>query len=93
MSQLHAFDGDCRYRPNNINRIKELGATNAQSCYEQCEITDGCTAFAYKSNAPNKDCNLYREGPYTFGSGRENQTCYIMPRGNSTCGYSNYMIS
>ena len=85
---MQAFDGYCRYGSDDKNWIKELDATNKHNCYEQCQTTDGCTAFAYESNHPNKDCALYREGPYTYGNGRDYTTCYIMRTGNLTYSYS-----
>ena len=87
---MQAFDGYCRYGSDDKNWIKELDATNKHNCYEQCQTTDGCTAFAYESNGPHKDCDLYRGGPYTYGSGRMNTICYNMPTGNLTYSYSYY---
>ena len=78
---MQAFDGYCRYGSNEKDWIKEV-ETNLQNCYNQCKTTDGCTAFAYDES--RNYCDLYRGGPYTKGSGRENTKCYTMPTGNST---------
>ena len=48
-------------------------------CKEEC-ISWGCVAFAYSYD--NDYCDLYRNGPYTYGSGSKSTKCYIMPSGN-----------
>ena len=59
-----------------------LDTDDLDVCYERCITTNECTAFTYHNDEPGKDCNLYRGGPYTKGSGRENAKCYIMRKGN-----------
>ena len=77
---MQAFGGYCRYGSNERIGIKQV-ETNRQNCYNQCKITDGCTAFAYDWSLSY--CDLYRGGPYTKGSRRKNTTCYTMPTGNT----------
>ena len=36
-----------------------------------------CVAFAYAPGEVN-NCDLYGNGPYTHGNGRDNTKCYIM---------------
>ena len=51
-------------------------------CYENCQAmaSDGCVAFAY-SPADSEQCDLYRGGPYTYGTGDSGSTCYLMQIG------------
>ena len=49
-------------------------------CYARCQSTDDCVAFAYYKN-DDTNCDFYRGGPYTYGNGRKDTTCYVMPEG------------
>lgn len=55
---------------------------DAEACYEECKSTTGCVAFAYETgkSSPFKDCDLYEDGPYTTGNGRDDTTCYVVPK-------------
>ena len=57
--------------------------SNSLECYEECKVTSGCVAFAYENpdHASGTNCDFYRNGPYTKGSGREHTKCYILPTG------------
>lgn len=75
-----SFDGWCRYGSDAREFIGSVTSNEVSKCKEQCSSTNGCTAFAYTIEASN-NCNLYRNGPYTYGNGKEKTTCYIMHSG------------
>ena len=55
---------------------------NDSDCQQGCEATKDCTAFAIEPGNVKKNCNLYRGGPYTYGSGKEGTICYVSNNGN-----------
>ena len=90
-SQLQEFDGKCsfgtNYRDFMYEESPDIDVITVQNCYDQCKVTDGCTAFDYDANV--MDCDLYSGGPYTYGDrnanlNRENKKCYTMSKGCST---------
>ena len=81
LSQLRAFMGTCINGSNAKQDIKNIDTTNNHSCYEECKITQGCSAFTFQYNKNGTDCDLHGGGPYIKGSGIDNTTCYLMPKG------------
>ena len=81
ISQKTYFDGYCRYGDAKSHWIKVATAINLVSCYETCQKTDDCVAFSYSIDSKD-NCNLYKGGPYTYGSDHPISKCYIMPLGN-----------
>ena len=72
-----SFDGLCRYGSDDGEWMKMIDVTNVQECQEHCVENETCVAFSYEIyNA--ESCYLYKGGPYTYGTGRVNTTCYIM---------------
>ena len=60
--------------------IKSLTTDSALKCNEECSASIACTAFSFEKGVGlTSNCNLYHKGPYTYGNGRENTRCYIMP--------------
>ena len=80
--KLQTLNGFCQYGAGNKDVITEIDTYDANGCYYQCKVTDGCVAFSYITNALYIDCALYRGGPYTKGNGRGLTTCYLMPIGD-----------
>ena len=76
-----SYNGFCRFGSGRKNWIFDLDTANAMECYEQCKLRGDCVAFAYNLNFAGNDCDLYRGGPYTYGNGRKDTTCYVMPEG------------
>ena len=82
LSKLRAFNGTCQDSSDEKQDIKNIDTASNYSCYEECRITQGCTAITYQYNKTGLGyCDLHSGGPYTKGSGITNQTCYLMPKG------------
>ena len=60
-------------------QVNYIDTIDDQECYEKCQLTSSCTAFAYAYSIIGKDCYLYGSGPYTRGNGFAYTKCYIMP--------------
>ena len=83
------FSGHCRYNSGSgeetYGKIKFFFTTpSAENCYKQCkgyeEESNGeakCVAFSF-TNTKLSNCNLFKDGPYTFGDDVADTTCYIM---------------
>ena len=73
------FGGFCRYGSDNSENMEMQGITvnNPQKCQQYCMGNTGCVAFSY-TNGTTKNCNLYKGGPYTYGNGKRDTTCYSM---------------
>ncbi len=71
------FGGLCRYGSDYRDHFKTITSTNPHECQQNCIDITGCVAFSYTSDAI-ENCNLYRGGPYTYGSGKPDTTCYII---------------
>ena len=71
------FDGLCRDRSNNRDWLMATTRNSASECRKECGGMNDCVAFSYKTKG-EKNCNLYRNGPYTHGDGKNNTKCYIM---------------
>ena len=88
--ELEFFDGYCRYSLNYKydlrNHTSQSTRNTLSKCYEKCKTETTCVAFAY---APNEtaNCNLYANGPYTYGNRKPNTRCYIMPLGKMILRY------
>ena len=76
------FDGFCRKGDGSKDYIKDLQAKNVGSCYQTCKDTSGCVAFAFTPESTD-NCDLYRGGPYTRGSGRAGSQCFPLEPGIS----------
>merc|ERR1712029_269419 len=73
------FAGFCRYGSNQKEyKWVGLSKTNEQECLRLCKTEPSCVAFARGWNPKKPGCNLYEGGPYTYGTGGESSTCYIM---------------
>ena len=82
-TNLLSFIGYCRYGQYEDKRdlLDQVTENTVSKCQEKCGATKNCVAFAYKEDATNENCYLYGNGPYTYGTGREDTKCYIMPPG------------
>ena len=65
--------GACRDESGNYDVLKHYNGYSLKSCRVRCQRIGGCTAMAYFSD---KQCALYRGGPYTQGTGYSNVQCY-----------------
>ena len=80
------FSGMCRYRRYGDGKdyrdwIKVFTVTNTLECQRHCIDNTGCTAFSYQNHINKRyveNCNLYEGGPYTYGNGQADTTCYII---------------
>jgi len=71
--------GFCRYGDNeneNLDGKALVDGTGKGGCKQQCQTTVDCTAYAFTSE--NSHCDLYKGGPYTYGSGAHGVTCSIL---------------
>ena len=73
------FVGWCRYGSDERDWIHALTIDSSFECKQECIAVSACTAFSYDEGGTN-NCNLYRNGPYTYGDGRESTKCYVMAR-------------
>lgn len=72
------YNGWCRYGSKEKDLIgNHRFPGSASSCGQECYSESGCTAYAFDSGT--RECFLYKGGPYTHGSGRENTLCYVPP--------------
>ena len=71
--------------------VAAVTVEGAKQCYEKCQTMpiNDCVAFAY-SPADSRECDLYRGGPYTYGSGDFGSTCYIRPTGKFHLNWCSY---
>ena len=67
---------------NNRSVISSYRTENDSQCQQGCQVSKDCTAFAFEPINVKKNCNLYRGGPYTYGSGKEDTICYVTHKGN-----------
>ena len=87
------FSGYCRYKKKNgkekWGQIEfGISAESSEDCYKKCKSYAGkkngnavCVAFAFVTKE-TENCDLYKDGPYTYANDKSNTTCYIMPKGN-----------
>ena len=87
---LPSHDGWCRYGNEEKDIITSVTKSDSSDCYEECKATNGCVAFAYEDPAfaYSTNCDFYRNGPYTHGTGREHTKCYVLPTGRSLLSYN-----
>ena len=90
------FNGLCRYKNSTggdkFNEIKSnITARSVEDCEKKCKRyhsqkkkNDFCVAFAFETRA-DKNCHLYKGGPYTHGLDVANTNCYILPQGILSC--------
>ena len=88
---LPKFSGKCRDGLNGSYVISSSLELSQYICWEKCQKTEGCTAFAFgvamQPHSPVKNCWTYRNknGPYTQGTpnakfvGRNWDICYVIP--------------
>ena len=81
--EISYFDGWCRYGSDNREWINGFEIKDDAECYEKCKATNDCVAFSFEYSNVDEPCNTYRGGPYTYGNGRLNTKCYIMPKGRA----------
>ena len=81
--EISYFDGWCRYGSDNREWINGFEIKDDAECYEKCKATNDCVAFSFEYSNVDEPCNTYRGGPYTYGNGRSNTKCYIMPKGRA----------
>ena len=79
---LQFYEGWCRFGSDYREWMKGLSTTSDVKCNEICQTTNGCSAFSFEYNNVEEPCNIYTNGPYTYGSGRANTKCYILPKGD-----------
>ena len=79
---LQFYEGWCRFGSDYREWMKGLSTKSDVKCYEICQTTNGCSAFSFEYNNVEEPCNIYTNGPYTYGSGRANTKCYILPKGD-----------
>ena len=79
--KIQSFEGFCREENGRSkDLIGDFPTANIGSCYQKCKDTEGCVAFAFTpENTDN--CDLYRGGPYTRGSGRAGSQCFPLEPG------------
>ena len=78
------YDGWCTYDGDDgWNVLKETDENSLKKCKAKCYGNEECVAFSYESPThPQKyNCQVYKGGPYTAGTGRPNTTCYILEQG------------
>ena len=92
---MSTFTGYCRYKSSTGQQawgklIWGLTADSSDDCYKKCksygEKTEKhgvCSAFSFEPKE-TKNCDLYKDGPYTGGDDRTNTTCYLMAKGKYT---------
>lgn len=76
--------GFCRYADDQSEHLSANSTivlpddmeAKEQSCKGQCQSHGDCTAYSFSSD--NSHCDLYKGGPYTYGSGRAGTTCNIL---------------
>ena len=61
--------------------MEALAINSDVKCYKKCQKTIGCNAFSFEYNNVLEPCNMYTGGPYTYGNGRVNTKCYVIPKG------------
>ena len=61
--------------------MEALDTNSDVKCYKKCQKTIGCNAFSFEYNNVLEPCNMYTGGPYTYGNGRVNTKCYVLPKG------------
>ena len=74
------YDGLCRYGSDQTELISSLESSSPVACYNLCDTTEGCVAFAYTTKY-GKNCDLYMGGPYTKGRSKVHATCFILDKG------------
>ena len=96
------FKGYCRYKSTtgkeSWGKLKwGITARNAEDCYNRCKMYDGekkaherCVAFSFETKC-TKNCDLYKDGPHSYGNDRSNTTCYIIPTGKFIFNIAIYM--
>ena len=73
------FNGYCRDKNGEKDIIDYIQVKDRLGCRNECKNTKECVAYAFNRNNKNsKNCDLYRNGPYIFGSGKNATTCYVM---------------
>ena len=78
---LSFHDGWCRYGSDYRGWMEALAINSDVKCYKKCQKTIGCNAFSFEYNNVLEPCNMYTGGPYTYGNGRVNTKCYVLPKG------------
>ena len=84
---LTSFDGQCRYGSDEFDSYFDQAVTSESDCRLECASLLNCVAFAYDTS---NHCHLFKNGPYTYGDGSENVTCYILRECSSTCSDCSY---
>ena len=79
------YDGWCRSRNGSIDThiLEATDENSLEKCQAKCYDNEECVAFSYETPTHHKkyNCNRYKGGPYTAGSGRPNTKCYILEQG------------
>ena len=77
--ERRTFDGYCRDKNGGKDIIDYIPVKDKSECHKNCDKDAECVAFAFnRNNINSKNCDLYRKGPYIFGSGKNATTCYII---------------
>lgn len=85
------FTGYCRYGNPSESKWSKIDfgitATSAEDCFEKCQNygkesieNELCTAFSFEPKQ-SENCDLYRDGPYTYGDDNPKVACYVMSNG------------
>ena len=74
------YNGFCRDPQYDKDIIEFIPTTKIDECYQNCKNTHDCEAFAFndKTTIGLSNCDLYRNGPYTQGTGASDVICYVL---------------
>ena len=74
-----SFKGYCRDKAGGKDIIDYIPVKDKSECHRNCNENTECVAFAFNRNNINREnCDLYRKGPYIYGSGINGITCYVI---------------
>ena len=90
LDNLENFGGWCRYGSDNSDWNDAITVIDVLECQQHCIDNTECAAFAY-TRWVTINCDLYQGGPYTYGNGKSDTTCYIM-KGKPGYFYYSYSI-
>ena len=74
------YNGFCRNPQYDKNIIDFIPVNAANECHLKCRNKNDCAAFAFnsKTTVGLSNCDLYRNGPYTQGTGASDIICYVI---------------
>ena len=77
---ITTYNGFCLDPQFDKDIIGFIPTTEVYECYQKCKTTHDCKAFAFndKTTIGLSNCYLYRNGPYTQGTGASEVICYVL---------------